>query len=150
VLSLNSNNLQAAGGKALAEGLKGNQVITELDISGNYLGLHTNGNADASGITAIADASGITAIADAIPDMRALLVLSLKNNSLRAAGGKALAEGLKGNQVVTELNIASNDLGLDGRGDADTSGVIALADVIPDMGALTTLTFGDNQVTMTT
>jgi hypothetical protein len=38
-------------------------------------------------------------------------VISLESNSLCAAGGKALAEGLKGNQVITELNIASNRLG---------------------------------------
>jgi hypothetical protein len=36
VLSLESNELYADGGKALAEGLKGNTVITELDISSNY------------------------------------------------------------------------------------------------------------------
>jgi hypothetical protein len=33
VLSLKKNSLYAGGGKALAAGLKGNQGITELDIS---------------------------------------------------------------------------------------------------------------------
>jgi hypothetical protein len=65
-------------------------------------------------------------------------VLSLKNNNLRAAGGKALAEGLKGNQVITELNIAGTDLVWYG----DMSGGTALADAIPSMGALTKLIFG--------
>jgi hypothetical protein len=41
--------------------------------------------------------------------------------------------------VITELNIAGNYLGLDGRDGTDLSGVIALADVIPEMGALTSL-----------
>jgi hypothetical protein len=80
-------------------------------------------------------------VANEISDMGALLVLSLKSNNLRAAGGKALAEGLKGNQVIAELNIAGNYLGLDGSSGTDLSGAIALAEVIPDMGALSTLTF---------
>jgi hypothetical protein len=71
--------------------------------------------------------------------MRALTKFDISSNKLW--GAKALAEGLKGNQVITELNMVG----------IDTSGVITLADVIPDMGALTTLMFGDNQpVTMTT
>ena len=63
-------------------------------------------------------------------DMRALLVLSLKSNNLCADGGKALADTLKGNQVITELNIADNNLTYYG---TDMSGVIALANAIPDM-----------------
>jgi hypothetical protein len=74
------------------------------------------------------------------------LVLSLKSNDVRAAGGKALAEGLKGNQVITELNIAGNNLGEDTRGHTDMSGVIALADVIPDMGALASLDISNNSI----
>jgi hypothetical protein len=88
--------------------------------------------------------AGIIAIANAIPDMGALLVLSLKGNGLRAEGGRALAELLKDNQVVTELNIADNDLCLN-RG-PDMSGIIALADVIPDMRALTSLNVANNKL----
>jgi hypothetical protein len=78
--------------------------------------------------------------------MGALLILSLQSNNIEAVGGKALAEGLKGNQVITELNIADSDLAING----DMSGVIALADVIPGMGALSSFTFGEQAVTMTT
>jgi hypothetical protein len=70
--------------------------------------------------------------------MGALSRLSLKSNYLRPDGGKALAEGLKGNQAITELNIADSQLGFRG----DMSGIIALADVIPDMRALSKLIFG--------
>jgi hypothetical protein len=41
--------------------------------------------------------------------------------------------------VVTELNISSNNLGIVGGGKPDMSGVIALANVIPDMGAISTV-----------
>jgi hypothetical protein len=74
------------------------------------------------------------------------LVLSLKDNNLYAAGGKALAEGLKGNQVITELNIASNYLGCTKGVGADVSGIIALANIIPDMGALAKLNIGSNHI----
>jgi hypothetical protein len=73
-------------------------------------------------------------------------VLSLKSNNLHTAGGKALAEGLKGNQVITELDISSNNLGLNSDYGADTSGIVALADAIPDMGALTSLNLADNSL----
>jgi hypothetical protein len=73
--------------------------------------------------------------------MGALLVLSLNSNSLGPGGGKALAEGLRGNSVIEELNIADNKL--TGYG-FDMSGVVALADVIPGMGALSKLDIRNN------
>ena len=44
-------------------------------------------------------------------DKGALSVLSLRDNILCAAGAKALGEGLKGNQVITELDLAGNEMG---------------------------------------
>jgi hypothetical protein len=81
--------------------------------------------------------TGVTALANAIPDMGALTKFDISKNNLIAEGGMLLAVGLKGNQVITELNIGSNALGFDPNGYADTSGVVAIADVIGDMGALT-------------
>jgi hypothetical protein len=75
--------------------------------------------------------------------MGALSVLSLNSNSLGPDGGKALAEGLKGNTVITKLDISSNDLSVDSDClEPDMSGVIALANVLPDMRALSKLIFG--------
>jgi hypothetical protein len=65
----------------------------------------------------------------------------LKENELYAEGGKALAAGLKGNQGITELDISSNRLGWKGYDDPDMSGVIALANALPDMGAMSVFTF---------
>jgi hypothetical protein len=81
--------------------------------------------------------------------MGALTKFDISKNCLCAAGGKAVAEGLKDNQVITELNIASNRLGCKTRydsDDADMSGVVALADVIPDMGAMTSLNLAHNEL----
>jgi hypothetical protein len=74
--------------------------------------------------------------------MGALSALSVQSNDLHAGGGKALTKGLKGNTVITELDISSNYLGLDSDYEPDMSGVIALADAIPDMRALLELIFG--------
>jgi hypothetical protein len=128
VLSLNSNSLGPGGGKTLAEGLRGNSVIEELNIADNEL---TDSGTDMS---------GVVAIANAIPGMGAMTKFDISNNMLGAAGGKALAVGLKDNQIITELNIATNYFGLDmNTAEADTSGVIAIADAINDMGGATKL-----------
>jgi hypothetical protein len=83
--------------------------------------------------------------------MRAMTHFDISKNDIRAEGGKALAEGLRGNQVIKELNFSGNNLGYNSNLDTDTSGIIAIADVIPGMGAMSKLTFGDKQVvTMTT
>jgi hypothetical protein len=60
----------------------------------------------------------------------------ISSNDIRAEGVKALAEAIKGNQVMTELNIASNNLSFDTAGSEDMSGVATLVDAITDMGAL--------------
>jgi hypothetical protein len=82
---------------------------------------------------------GVIAIANAIPDMRALSSLNLATNGLYAEGTKLLAEVLKGNKIMTELNISDNSATWDGTKHGDMSGIIALADAIPIMGAMTRL-----------
>jgi hypothetical protein len=72
-------------------------------------------------------------------DNGALTKIGISNNDIRAEGGKALAEALRGNQVITELNIASNNLGSDANWQVEVSGIANLADVIPGMGAISTL-----------
>jgi hypothetical protein len=130
LLILKSNRLcTKEAGKALAEMLAANTVLTELDLSDN-LG---PGARDGPGFA--------QELAVGIRDNGALSVLSLNCNNLRAEGGRALAVGLKDNQGITSLNISSNLLGLDSNGSSDTSGVVALADAIPGMGAMSVFTF---------
>jgi hypothetical protein len=151
-MSMQGNSISDGGGKVLAGGLKDNQVITELNIRSTRLGYKTMYDSDGT------DMSGVIALADVIPGMGALSILSLKENELYAEGGKALAAGLKGNQGITELDIGSNRLGWKGYekkytrsgddvgGDPDMSGVIALADAIKDMGAMTSLDLSRNRL----
>jgi Ran GTPase-activating protein (RanGAP) involved in mRNA processing and transport len=59
------------------------------------------------------------------------------------AGTKLLAQALKENQIITNLNISSNNMTYD---HGDMSGVVALADAIPDMGALSVLSLKNNDL----
>jgi hypothetical protein len=98
-------------------GLSG--METELDLSDQALGM----------------GCGVL-VANEIINNAALTKFDISKNSIRAEGGKALAEALKGNQVIIELNMSSNHLGLNIGFGSDMSGVTALADVIPGMGAI--------------
>ena len=77
------------------------------------------------------DMSGVIAIGNAIPTMGALVKFDISNNKLSMEGGKAIAEALKGTSIITDLNIASNNLGLKADLSAlHTSGVIAIGNAI--------------------
>jgi Leucine-rich repeat (LRR) protein len=139
---LNSNNLQAAGGKALAEGLKGNQVITELDISSNNLGVTSGVGTDMTW------GSGVIALADIIPDMGALSFLNLSENNMHGAdAGKALGNALAANTVLKELVLSG---GKDRHGRPVPHMTIAFMKAftpgLSDNGALTSLNLANNSL----
>ena len=70
----------------------------------------------------------------------------VSKNRFGAAGGKALAGALKGNNVMRELNISSNYLGYNSNRDSDMSGIIAISNAIPTMGALASLDLSQNGI----
>ncbi len=74
--------------------------------------------------------------------------LNMSTNDLCAAGTKALAEALRGNSIMKELSLAGNKMGLDKawRGTTNMSGVMAISNAIPTMGALYSLDISDNRV----
>jgi Ran GTPase-activating protein (RanGAP) involved in mRNA processing and transport len=134
---ISSNDLCAEGTKLLAAALKGNQNMTELNISSNSM---TYGSASG-------DMSGVIALADVISDMGALSSLSLKSNGLlNKESGEALAGVLKANSVLTELDISSNfdqynETSQDGAGFAQ-----ALAVGLIDNGAILSLNLLQNDI----
>jgi Ran GTPase-activating protein (RanGAP) involved in mRNA processing and transport len=116
--------------------LASNTSLKELDLSG--YGPNNSASSDAE--FAKAFAVGLSANG-------ALVKLDVSDNRLRAAGGKVLAEALAGNQVLKELNIASNKLSFGVEmGSTDMSGIIAISDAIPTMGALTSLNMSCNKM----
>ena len=94
---MSNNFLYSAGAKALAGALKGNTVMTELNIAMNSMS-KTSEYGDA-------DMSGASAIADAISTMGALVKSDIHDNALMAEGYKVLADALRKNENIQELNM---------------------------------------------
>ena len=89
---------------------------------------------------------GVIAVANAIKDIGAMTKLNVSSNALCAEGGKFLAAALKGNHVMKELDISSNYLAEDANDKPDMSGVIAFANAISDMEALSSLNLASNSI----
>ena len=87
---MNANRIGVDGAKAIAEALKVNPVLTELDLYNNQ----------------IRD-DGAKAIAEALKVNPVLTTLYLGYNSIGDDGAKAIAEALKVNPVLTKLNLQS-------------------------------------------
>ena len=67
--------------------------------------------------------------------------LNLRDNNVRDAGAAAIAEALRGNEVLTSLDLRSNEIcGLDyrGRGTYSAAGITALAEALKVNGASVT------------
>ena len=127
---ISKNELYAMGAKALAKALKGNKVMTKLNIADNSMGkISKYGHADMS---------GIMDIANAIPTMRALVKFDISSNGLWKEGTKAIAGALKDNNIMTELNLADNAMGKDGAMD--------IAETIPTMGAMVSVNILNNKI----
>ena len=123
-LHLNSNALLSKeAGKALAGMLAANTVLTDLDVSDNRYD-EGDGPGFAQELAVGLGANG------------ALVKFTIADNGLQVDGGKALADALTNNHIMTELNIASNHLGRNSSWDEDMTGVIAICDALPTMGAL--------------
>jgi Ran GTPase-activating protein (RanGAP) involved in mRNA processing and transport len=101
-LNLASNEiLSKESGRALADVLKTNSVLTELDLSDNQ-DKYSDGS-----ITGSLDGAGFAKeLAVGISDNGALLVLSLKANGLGTKkAGEVLGEMLKGNSMLQATSL---------------------------------------------
>ena len=137
--NVSDNKIYGAGAKALAESLRGNQVMTDLNFANNSLSWIDENH---KGL------DGVIAISNAIPTMGALVKIDISENMLCAPGTKSIAVALNDNQVMTELNISGNYMGWkDYDSEApDMSGVIAISNAIPTMGALASLDLSQNSI----
>ena len=134
-LDLRNNCIQgAAAGKALGDAIAVNTVLKELNLSGQH-------DMD---YTLKLNAAFAKAFAIGLGANRALVKVDISNNDIRAEGCKPLADALKNNQVMTELNISNNKLGWNTNYNADMSGIIAIGDILPTMGALSILNVKGN------
>ena len=92
---MNVNSIGDDGAKAIAEALKVNPVLTELNLNGNF-------NIGPEGAKAIAEALKVNPV---------LTTLSIWDNKIGNEGAKAIAEALKVNPVLTELDLRVNNMG---------------------------------------
>ena len=168
-IDMSDNCMGAEGAIMLAPEIVANGALTSLNISENYIGelvspegwsknnhwnrelkthnwyKHTDGREQKEAPEGLICAGAI-ALADAIKNHGAMVSFDISNNSLCAEGGKILSHALKDNNVLTELNISANSLSEIDGGEIDMSGVIAIVDAIPTMGALTSLDISSNDI----
>jgi hypothetical protein len=134
---ISRNCLCVEGAKVLAAALKGNQVMTELNVAGNDMDLIPGGRRG--------EMSGIVALADVISGMGALSVLNLAKNKL---GELVIPEGWTEDYDSDEDEEVYRHT--DGREQKDKpgnpEGIIAVANAIPDMGAMTSLNLASNHL----
>jgi Leucine-rich repeat (LRR) protein len=135
-LDVSNNRLYAKGTKLLAEALKGNQIMTDLNLSSN-------------GMTA-GGMSGVVALADAIPDMGALSILNMSKNGMRGSeAGKAFGDALATNTALREIDLSGDpersELELYGH-NMDAAFVKALAPGLSDNEALAKLDMSSNNL----
>jgi hypothetical protein len=144
-LDISSNGMVS---KTYIEAPRKGIKVGEL-VDGNLVTKADVGAGPGAGNIKILQLGGIRAIAGAIPNMRALSNFDISKNYLCASGAKVLSEALRGNKVMTELNIEDNYLGKasfshSGLAPADMSGVDALADAISNTMALNSLNLRQN------
>lgn len=136
-LNISDNKLACkAGGDAISSMLQKTSVLKELDISKN---------------TGFSNCNPLEFANALVVGLRGTLTkIDISNNHLQAEGSKAIASALKDNNVLKEMNIASNSLGYktfrDGGIKADTSGVIAICDAITTMEALVKFDISNNSL----
>jgi hypothetical protein len=126
----------AEAGKAFSNMLAQNTVLIELDLSSQNVYGHT------------LDAAFAKELAVGIIDNGALMSLDISKNNVHTEGTKLLAETLKSNQIMTALNISSNNMTYNGNNKdyGDMSGIAALADAMPGMRAMTSLNLSSNAI----
>ncbi|CAH3150376.1 unnamed protein product, partial [Pocillopora meandrina] len=117
-LNLSGNGISDAGATCIAEAMKVNKTLTNLNLSGNDAGaiciaealkvdktltnLYLSGN----GISA----AGATCIAEAMKVNKTLTNLNLSGNGISDAGATCIAEAMKVNKTLTNLNLSGNGI----------------------------------------
>ena len=97
-LDISNNSIKSGCVNVIADVLKQYKHLTELNISGNYIG-----------------EDGACVLASSLCNLKeSLLKLDISNNSIKSGGVKAIANALKQCKHLGELNISGNYIGEDG------------------------------------
>ena len=120
-LDVSGNSIGQGGATALAEMLKENRTLQQLDVSGNSIGQ-----------------GGATALAEMLKENRTLQQLDVSGNSIGQGGATALAEMLKENGTLQQLDVSGNSIG--------QGGATALAEMLKENGTLQQLDVSNNSI----
>ena len=120
-LDVSRNSIGDEGATALVEVLKANRTLQQLDIRINSVGI-----------------GGATALAEMLKENKTLQYLDISNNSIGDGGATALAEMLKENRTLQQLVVISNSIG-DG-------GATALVEVLKENRTLQQLYISNNSI----
>ena len=120
-LVLSRNSITDRGATALAQMLKENRMLQQLDVSRNSIGV-----------------GGATALAEMLKESRTLQQLNVRGNSICVGGATALAEMLKENRTLQLLNVGDNSIG--------NGGVTALAEMLKENRTLLQLKVYSNTI----
>jgi hypothetical protein len=100
-LDISANMLYGPDGDILAQGLNGNSVLIDLNLSGNVFGIH-----DSEG-----DPFEPTELIDCIGTLTRLQYLNVSSCALWSKACVHLFTKLQGNNVLCDLDISGNNLG---------------------------------------
>ena len=127
-LDISRNNLGPEGIRQLAEGLRGNATLKRINAAQNRATWTIR-----SSYKGYTDMSGIKALFEVIPTMLALTHLDISRNELGVEGCTLLAEVLRDNRTMDELNLSNNHLTTTSDGRKKFKGIGLLAKVICTM-----------------
>ena len=120
-LDFSGISIRNQGATGLAEALKVNSTLTALN-------LYANGIGD----------QGPTSLAEALKENSTMKKLNLRYNDTGHQGASGLAEALKENSTLTELNLRANGIG--------DQGATGLAEALTVNSTLTALNLDDNGI----
>ena len=120
-LNVRYNSIGQGGATALAEMLKENRTLQQLDVRYNSIGQ-----------------GGATALAEMLKENRTLQQLDVSNNSIGQGGATALAEMLKENRTLQQLDVSLNSIG--------QGGATALAEMLKENRTLQQLDVRGNSI----
>ena len=117
-----NKNITSEGAIKIAEAIKVNKILQELDIS------HNN----------ISD-NGAAAISDALKSNNSLQILSMSYNKIISEGAKLIAEAIKVNTTLQVLDIHDNNI--------SDNGAAAISDALKSNNSLQILSMSYNHIT---
>jgi Ran GTPase-activating protein (RanGAP) involved in mRNA processing and transport len=151
ILDLGSSNITEAGFGRLAEALKGNAVVSAVDLSNNFISTEAVtllaeafaassviASVDLSANLGIFGSASAIVLANALANNSAITSINLNGNFFDSLGAIALATAFKVNSVITSVQLSGNILG--------NIGASALAAAIKVNNFITFLDLSRNQI----